>query len=184
MNDDYDDVNWWLAEVNKRCINSLKKSTKIKKSNKKFTILLIVSLFFIIFYIFLEFLFPETSVSKYVGTITENNTIIYNELTTVDSNRIFQSIGNLFLFVAGIVFGFTIDEYRNKRIILEESCLLRSQALKNIIIELNGEKIIENDQAERCKKIIENGASQIDQYGDIGINALNDVIENIKKVLT
>lgn len=92
-----------------------------------------------------------------------------------------ESLKTLLMFIAGILAGFTIDEYRNRAIILENASLLRPQVFREIIEEMERGGKLQASKAQRCLSHILNGKAQMSKSGDEGLSALKDVINNVIK---
>jgi len=159
MNKEYCNSQWWLTQIETRCKNEQKRCERYTNSDVRSRELLIIS-FIVVF----------------LG-------IIVGLLADLQASSLIKSIGKgfetLLMFIAGIIVGFTIDEYRNKSTILEESSLLRPRKFEEIVKEIQRGGKINQSQADRCISYIENGASQMSKSGEAGLSALKNVIDNV-----
>ena len=161
MNKEYCKEEWWLRQIKTKCETKQKESENYIKSNNRFKILLLFSFIVLTFGIV-------------VGIITDLQ-------TTNFAKSIGESIKTLLMFIAGILAGFTIDEYRNKSIILENASLLRPLIFEEIIKEIGQKGIIQTSQIQKCISHIQNGASQMSKSGGEGFAALKEVVNNVIK---
>lgn len=180
MSKDYKNQKWWLNEVESRCKQAQKGIERFKKSDIRFKKLLLFSFIVVGVGIFIGFLFQDTSTTVLTGKITDNNTVVILKETSYGiAPRIIRSFETLIMFVTGIIVGFTIDEYRNRTTIIEESCFLRPQKLEGMVEELRKGNTIDSPQASKCLSQIQNGAAQMSKSGNEGFIALKDVVNNI-----
>ena len=160
MNNKYREIDWWIEQIEAKCKEEQKKSEKYRKSDHIFKILCIFSCIVLVFGIA-------------IGLLTDLQTVNLIK-------RIGESIETFLLFIAGILAGFTIDEYRNRATILENSSLLRPSIFKKMICDI-GTKLNWNSSSkfQNCFKYIQDGASQMSKSGDEGLSALKEVIKNV-----
>ena len=154
-------MEWWVKQIEVKCEIRQKESEKYRKSDRRFKILLLSS--------FVVLAFGITT-----GVLTDLQTA--NLIKSIG-----ESVETLLMFIAGILAGFTIDEYRNRSKILENASLLRPLIFKELIKELEQKDLLQSSQAINCISHIQNGASQMSKSGEEGLSALKDVINNVIK---
>ena len=161
MYNEYCDPQWWVNQIETRCKNTQKASERYVKSDRRFKKLLFLSFIFVAF-----------------GIVTG----IFADLYMVNLIKSMgESLETLLMFIAGILAGFTIDEYRNRSMILENACRLRPLIFKKMINEMVQKGILQQSKVQICLSHIQNGAAQMSQSGDEGLSALKDVINNVIK---
>lgn len=83
------------------------------------------------------------------------------------------------MFIASLLAGFTIDEWRNRAAILENATLLRPSVFHSLIDEVAKDRRLEPSKIENCYKLVRNGEGQMSKGGDDGLSALKAVIQNV-----
>jgi len=161
MNKEYCRMEWWVKQIEVKCEVRQKESEKYRKSDCRFKILLLSSFVVLAFGISIGMLadLQTANIIKSIG----------------------ESLETLLMFIAGILAGFTIDEYRNRATILENSSLLRPSIFEELIKEMGKRGKLQASQVQKCLLHIQNGAAQMSKSGDEGFSALKDVINNVIK---
>lgn len=116
MNKEYCRTEWWVEQIEVKCKARQKESEKYRKSDHRFKILLLFS-------------FVVLAFGIAIGMVADLQTA--NIIKSIG-----ESLETLLMFIAGILAGFTIDEYRNRASILENSSLLRPSIFKELIEEM------------------------------------------------
>jgi len=161
MNKEYCKAEWWVRQVEAKCETKQRESEKYRKSDHRFKILLLFSFIVLAFGIAIG-IFTDLQTANFIKSIGE-------------------SLKTLLMFIAGILAGFTIDEYRNRSTILENASLLRPLIFEEIIKEMEQKGILQPSQIQKCILHIQNGAAQMSKSGDEGLSALKDVVNNVIK---
>jgi len=150
----------FIKKIESKCKNVVKNSEQYKESNKKFLLLLAVSIIILI-------------LGLIIGAISD---LILQEIY----KSLGKSFNTLFMFMAGITAGFTIEEYKNNNNILKNACTLRPEILFDILNDCEKKGEISPPQKDRCIVHVKNGFAQMQIQGS-GDSALRDVVENIQK---
>jgi hypothetical protein len=161
MNKEYCQTDWWVKQIEGECEKRKKKSEKYRKSNRRFKMLLLFSFIVLAFGIAIGMFadLQTTTITKSIG----------------------ESLETLLMFIAGILAGFTIDEYRNRATILENASLLRPIVFKEMIKNMERKGKLQAPKVQKCLFHIQNGAAQMSKSGDEGLSVLKDVINNVIK---
>lgn len=161
MNKEYCRREWWVKQIEVKCEARQKESEKYRKSDRRFKILL-----------FFSFLVLAFGIA--IGMLADLQTA--NIIKSIE-----ESLETLLMFITGILAGFTIDEYRNRASILENSSLLRPSIFEELIKGMGQRGDLQASQVQKCFSYIQNGAAQMSKGGDEGLSALKDVINNVIK---
>jgi hypothetical protein len=159
MNNLYSDPQWWLNEIEHRCRNQKKSSEEYRRANRRLTALFASSL-----------IASVSGVGAGICADFQTHTVV---------RSIAESVETLAMFIASLLAGFTIDEWRNRAAILENATLLRPSVFHSLIDEVAKDRRLEPSKIENCYKLVRNGEGQMSKGGDDGLSALKAVIQNV-----
>ncbi|MBW9221516.1 hypothetical protein KKP97_00440 [Methanothermococcus sp. SCGC AD-155-C09] len=173
MKDKYCKVEWWINQIEDKCKTIQKESEEYKKSNREFMKWSLISFFTFVLGIIIGlcdlFVFV---LGIDIGLRTDLNAV-----------NIIKSIGEscetTLLFIATILAGFAINEYRNRSNILKNASSLRPEIFEEMIQEMGKKGILQQSQVDKCISYIQNGESQMRKSGNEGLSYLKDVINNV-----
>ena len=161
MKNKYCKVEWWINQIENKCKIVQKESEEYKKSDHEFKKWFCISIFVFVLGVVIEF----------CANLQSENFI----------KAICKSCKTTLLFIASILAGFAIYEYRNRSKILENASSRRAEIFEEIIQELENKGILEPSQVNKCIRHITNGATQMGKSGKEGLSALKDVVEKVIK---